>query len=461
MKSHVSILNRRTAVRLTALALALSVCLPAFAQRPRPERPYRGLFGGNGADPNSTQQLDLNISLFGAYDDNVLADRGQGGVDPRYQQSGGYGNSTLSLDYTKRLGRASFDFTGGTSYRYYPSIKEFNGFSYFASLGFSAKLGNRTTLNATESGSYMPFFTFSPFSGVTPVDPGTVAPIDPQQPLVNQAATMLSSTAALEHRLTPRNTLSADYSFAYADYQNRDKPFRNWAVGGQYRYRLSPRATLKLGYHFRRGTLGFYNTLDEPVDSHDLDVGVDYSRPLSRSRKTTVGFSTGSTIYRSVNTPAVPIVGPPSTADLYLEDAVHGDGQRVPHSRDRAELARAGRLSPRPANGAGVRSALLRRLGQPVARGIRRLPLAPQLHGGVLERRRRDHHQHTALHHDGGHGELPVGREPMARALCAVRFLPLPVRSEHRASARHEPQPRPQRRPGRSESMVAAVALGQ
>jgi hypothetical protein len=317
---HVPHLAARTALRLVALALSLSVCLPApaLAQRPRPDRPYRGLFGGNGADPNSTQQLDVNVSLFGAYDDNVLASQSQGGIDPRYQQSGGYGNSTLSLDYTKRVGRASFDFTGGTSYRYYPSIKELNGFSYFASIGFSAKLGARTTLNATESGSYMPYFAFSPFAGVTPSDPGIVAPITPQQALVNQAATMLSSSAALEHRVTPRNTLSADYSFTYADYQSLVNPYQTWAVGGQYRYRLTPRATLKLGYHFRRGTLGFYNTLNEPVDSHDLDIGVDYSRPLSQSRKTTVGFSTGSTIYRSVNTPVVPPTSPPSSADLYL-----------------------------------------------------------------------------------------------------------------------------------------------
>jgi hypothetical protein len=304
-------------MRLAACVVALSVCTPALAQRPRPDRAYRGLFGGNGADPNSSQSFDVSISLFGAYDDNVLADRGQGGVDPRYQKSGGYGASTLSFDYSKRVGRGSVDLSAGTSYRYYPSIKELNGFSYFASVGFSAKLGGRTTLNATESGSYMPYFAFSPFSGVTPQEPGTVAPINPQQPLLDQAATMISSSASLEHRLTPRGSLSADYSFNYSDYQNRVNPFQTWAVGGQYRYRLNPRSTFKVGYHFRRGTFGFYSTLDEPVDSHDLDIGVDYSRPLSQSRKTTVGFSTGSTIYRTFDALAVPLAGPPSTADLY------------------------------------------------------------------------------------------------------------------------------------------------
>ncbi len=69
-----------------AFAITLMVCTAAGAQTGqsgqtyRPERPYRGLFGGNAADPNSRQNLDLTVSFYGAYDDNVLAGRGQGGA---------------------------------------------------------------------------------------------------------------------------------------------------------------------------------------------------------------------------------------------------------------------------------------------------------------------------------------------------------------------------------------------
>ncbi len=297
-----AILSSQFAVRLTvrfaACAVALFVCTPALAQRPRPDRAYRGLFGGNGADPNSSESFDVSISLFGAYDDNVLADRSQGGLDPRFQKSGGYAGGTLSLDYSKKAGRAAFDFTGGTSYRYYPSIKEMNGFNYWASVGFSAKLSSRTDFRATESASYSPFYSFGGFPGLAPSVPGDVAPISPDYPLLEQAAISLFSSASIDHRLTPRASLSADYSLSYTDYRNQNQPFRNWGAGGRFSYRLSSRAGLHLGYHFRRGTYGLYYG-NRPIDGHDIDVGIDYNRALSFSRKTTVGFSTGSSIYRS------------------------------------------------------------------------------------------------------------------------------------------------------------------
>jgi hypothetical protein len=271
---------------------------PAFAQRPRPERPYRGLFGGNGADPNSAQQFDLNVSLSGAYDDNVLADRSQGGVDPRFQKSGGYGSGSVSLDYTRRAGRATFDVTGGTSYRYYPSIKQMNGFNSFASIGLAVKLSSRTDFRATESASYSPFYSFGGFPGLFPSATGDVAPISPDYPLLEQAAISLFSSASIEHRLTARSSVSADYSLSYIDYRNRNQPFRNWSAGAKYSYRLTSRASLRLGYHYRKGTYGLYYG-NQPIVGHDIDVGIDYSRALSFSRKTTYGFSTGSSIYRS------------------------------------------------------------------------------------------------------------------------------------------------------------------
>jgi hypothetical protein len=53
------------------LATALAD-VPAYAQAPRPERPYRGLFGSNTA--NLDQQLAASASVGGGYDDNLLAD---------------------------------------------------------------------------------------------------------------------------------------------------------------------------------------------------------------------------------------------------------------------------------------------------------------------------------------------------------------------------------------------------
>jgi hypothetical protein len=291
--------NIRLLTRAAVAILAALVCAaPASAQRPRPDRPYRGLFGGNGADPNSTQQLDLNASLFGAYDDNVLANQLQFGVDPRFQQSGGYGTGTVSLDYTRRAGRATFDFTGGTTYRYYPSLSQLDGANSFVSAGLTAKLSSRTNFSATESASYSPFYSLGAIPGMMTPSPGEIAPIGSDYPLLLESALSLYSSASLEHRLTPRASLTADYTLQYTDYRTGNQVLDNWAAGGRFGYRLTSRASLRLGYHYRRSTSPLYFG-GQPVVGHDIDVGIDYNRALSFSRKTTVGFTTGTSIYRS------------------------------------------------------------------------------------------------------------------------------------------------------------------
>ncbi len=304
-------IERRTRALVMPLVALLVCAAPAAAQRPRPDRPYRGLFGGNGANPNSAQQLDLNVSLLGAYDDNVLSDRSQVGIDPRFEQSGNYEAGTASLDYTRRTGRVTFDFSGGTTYRYYPSLRQLDGTDTFASAGVIVKLSSRTVVRATESASYSPFFSFGVPGAVTPV-PGDVAPTTPDAPLVSNAAVGLSSMASFEHRLTPRLSWTADYALQYTNYRVQSQALETWTAGSQVGYQLSTNASARFGYHYRRSTSPFYYA-QEPVVGHDLDVGIDYSRALSFSRKTKVGFATGTSIFRSFS----PSGGVPGTDGVY------------------------------------------------------------------------------------------------------------------------------------------------
>ncbi|HSK08254.1 MAG TPA: hypothetical protein VK911_01660 [Vicinamibacterales bacterium] len=277
------------------------VCTSAHAQEYRPERPYRGLFGGNAADPTSNKSLDLNVSFYGAYDDNVLADRGQQGggfIDPRVQKSGGYGGGDLSLGFGARGERASLNLSGSTSYRYYPSMDSLTGFNYSGSAGFSLRLSGRTTFRASESIGYSRFYSFGSFPGLAPQVPGDLIATSTDFSLVERPAVSLFTSAALDHRLTQRATFTANYHLRHVDYREEDRPLRDWGGGAGLSYRLSRRASARLGYHYRRGTYGLYYG-GRPIEGHDIDVGVDYSRSLSISRRTTFGFSTGSSIYRT------------------------------------------------------------------------------------------------------------------------------------------------------------------
>jgi hypothetical protein len=295
-------------VRTTAVAtlMLLVVCPPAQAQRPRPERPYRGLFGGNGANPNSSQQLDVSISLLGAYDDNVVASANQGYTgDPRFQASGSFGSGILSLDYTKNAGRLTFDFTGGTNYRYYQEYEEMTGFNEWLSLGMAAQLSPNSQLRLTGSASYSPFYSFSRAPGARLPAAGNVVPISPDYPLAEEPAISAYSSASFSHRLTPRSSLSADFNFNYTHYSDQDLPYQNWGAGGAITYRLSSRANMLASYHYRRGVSGLYYA-NEAIDTQDLQVGLDLTKGLSPSRTLTYGFSIGPSIYRS----SVPVGAP-------------------------------------------------------------------------------------------------------------------------------------------------------
>jgi hypothetical protein len=302
-------LNSRFHVFAGVAVFALVVCAaPSYAQRPRPDRPYRGLFGGNGADPNSTQALDLNISLSGAYDQNILASSGQIGIDPRFQQSGNYDNGTISLDYSLRIPRVTFDFTGGTSYRYYPSSSQMNGSSSFVSVGMSAKLSPMTDFRATESASYLPFYSLGAVPGLTTETPGQIAPILTNYPLVQDSAISVSSSASVDHRLTSRASFSADYMAQYTKYRASGRLYDSGLAGSTYRYKLNSRATMRLGYHYSR-----YNYtvsgLSQPTQSHDVDLGMDYTKPLSPTRTMTYGFTVGTSVAKVVATSHVLATG--------------------------------------------------------------------------------------------------------------------------------------------------------
>jgi len=312
---------------LVAGAMVAGVCTAAAAQTGqatqtyRPERPYRGLFGGNAADPNSKQSLDFSVSFYGAYDDNVLAGRGQGGgasVDPRFQQSGEYGGSDLSLAYGRRGKRGSVDVSGGASYRYYPSMRDLSGFNYFGSLGFSLELTSRTTLRGTEGVVYSPYYGFGSFSGLAPQVPGEIVTGSSDFAVVERPAITYHSSAAFDHRLTQRATFTADYRLRYTDFREEgDPPLRDWGAGARFTYSMTRRTRARLGYHYRRGVHGLYYQ-GRPIEYHDIDVGVDYDRALSFSRRTTFGFSTGTGIYRSFDPSLEEDPLPGSERDLRL-----------------------------------------------------------------------------------------------------------------------------------------------
>src|SRR3972149_6680328 len=107
-------MSRYFSIVVTLVAALLALALPASDQivQPtlRPDRPSRGLFGGGVGD--ASQQLILNVSFGGGFDDDLLAESAgstflpPGTQTPRSGQFG-FGNTGLNYSVDGQRVRAS------------------------------------------------------------------------------------------------------------------------------------------------------------------------------------------------------------------------------------------------------------------------------------------------------------------------------------------------------------------
>ena len=277
--------------------------MPAEAQQqqppaPRPERPYRGLFGGGVGE--TEQLLTVNASAGGGYDDNILIDQ-PGSIavgDPRFAKSGMVGTFSGSASYSLDRSRLSLGLGASTSTRYYPSQdpQEFvSGQGADAHATF--RLGRRSSLQATQSVSYQPY-------SFTSILPTAFAPLDGQAPS-RTVGVDAASTAYLGHEsylsyqtgvsfqqeLSRRVSLMLGYDMVDSETAYSGGDFRTRSGRAGLRYSLSKGLGVRLGYGY---TGGDYSG-DRRFHTSNIDAGVDYNRALSFSRRTTVSFSTGST----------------------------------------------------------------------------------------------------------------------------------------------------------------------
>ena len=299
-------------VLLVLLSAVPARAQSAQSQPPGPARPFRGLFGGNEADPRSRQALNLQASFFSAYDDNVLADRGQGGVpDPRYMTSGFYAGATTSLDYRRRWGRVSFDLSGGTLLRYYPSMSDFNSASEWASAGFSAALTRKTTLRASQGVSYSPFYSYGWFAGLNPTVTGEV--VRPNSDYVVYKRPLFESTTAVDlaRRVTRRSSLNFFYNLNRADFrQSADvsdptltEGYKTQNAGARFSYSATSRTSLRFGYSYQASRYGALVLRNQQIEGHNVEIGFEYARAFVRDRTTTFGVSTGGSVTDSPYNP--------------------------------------------------------------------------------------------------------------------------------------------------------------
>src|SRR5262245_31717817 len=271
-------------------------------------RPFRGLFG---LGDDSRTGADVSGSVYGAYDKNLGATLPGQERDPRFHESGWYagGNTRFSLNW--RGERSSANGWAGAAANYYPKYRDAPGNrdplvpTYSGGIGVSRPFGERNNLSARFLARYSPYYLSGFFPEVPSLDPlpAPVEDVDPGLDVSGRTLTRYSTVVELSRRLTRKATLMLQYGYILTDYNATSRKYTQHFAAISFRRQLRPHLGLRLGYRYRRSTnTVFTGLLDDDLlnrDMHDIDAGLNYSRSftLASSRRTTLGFSTGSSFY--------------------------------------------------------------------------------------------------------------------------------------------------------------------
>jgi hypothetical protein len=290
-------------MKFCPLSLALVVAGQLLAgtadAQDRPERPYRGLFGSGGGD--AEQELTVNASVGAGYDTSVLSDAfdaGLGGVSgPTQSRSGSYGLLSSGLSYSLNKSAIGIGASASTTARYYPSLADSLVTTWGAGIGASWRPTTRTSVNANHHVTHQPFSLFSLFPQIQQQALGQVFVPDLDYNTLQRGYFTHQTGVGVSRQLSRRAAISADYSRQRSDFDSL-YDFETETASVRFTRSLTSGLGLRLGYGY---TDASYGDDQESIGRHHLDTGVDYSKTLSFSRRTTFSFSTGGSAVKGAD----------------------------------------------------------------------------------------------------------------------------------------------------------------
>jgi hypothetical protein len=127
---------------------------------------------------------------------------------------------------------------------------------------------------------------------------GSLQPVGADAVAASNAEYYLSSDTDVGYTqgLTQRLTFSAGYAYHRADSPSGVRDYRLQSGSGVLSYALAKGLALRLGYAYTDAKYPTSNAVGSTeFRGSNINAGVDYSKPLSISRRTMLSFSTGTT----------------------------------------------------------------------------------------------------------------------------------------------------------------------
>ena len=277
-----------------ALALALiGAVAPVADAQVRSDRPSGGLFGNVGS-PDSGQTLDLNWLFVGGYDDNVAADSGAG-IEPTAMMQGMFATAGARAEYNARGEHVTFGANAASAGRYYPEFHDLSALDANAGINFAAKIGSSVNVSATQNFRYQPYYQFGFLTGLVPSDPEIIRTDD--EVISALRSYDYDGSVQATTRLGRRSSVVVDYGRRETWFPDSEQRFFWQQANARFQRNLTRNAGMRVGYGYGEAQNGL-GTAGTPIINHLIDLGVDYRRALSFSRRTTFGFGSGSALVK-------------------------------------------------------------------------------------------------------------------------------------------------------------------
>lgn len=263
---------------------------------------YRTLFGPADRDAARAEQLTLTASTYGGLDDTTRLSAG-GVLDDALQSGRAHQGATIGLAFGRRRSRVTFTANAQSSVRYYHSLNRVGTQRHGGGAAATWRASRSLTLRASQEVAYSPMYQL--IVGV-PAYGGEAAatPDHLDDDLYKSKQFTYTSFAGARYVISASREINVGYGLNYTDFLSRSN-FGLQQASARFTQRLTSGVALRLGYGVGSGTPA---SLTAGLH-HDLDVGLALDRSFSVSPRTTVGFTSGSTIVSAGQGRQIELVG--------------------------------------------------------------------------------------------------------------------------------------------------------
>ena len=275
------------ALFVVTMALACAVA-PASAQT---RRPYQALFGPGERDEARADQFTLAMSMYGGLDDTSRFATGalqDDGLLTGQAHQGG----TMNLALLRRRPRVTITASGSSAMRYYHSLNRIGTQKHSGGIGASLLASRRMTFRFSQEASYSPSYQL--VLGHAPMQDSPdvsfdAASVDYGVGRAKQIT--LGSAGGGTYVWSESRELTFGYALNYTNYFDRPD-FGLQQGGARFTQRLTSAVALRLGYGLGSGSQAGLRS----AVHHDLDIGLALNKSFAFSSRTSVGFTSGSTV---------------------------------------------------------------------------------------------------------------------------------------------------------------------